>query len=146
MPTTAAAQRGFDMLLKYQSSADGVTPLVFTSVAGLRSKSVKINQGLVDVTTHDSNRWREILAAAGTRDVSLSGQFIAKSGAGGASKLVDIQLAGAFIAWQIILPSIYTMQGLFFLQSLDVQSAHDKEVSGTLNLMSTGEVTFTAPT
>jgi TP901-1 family phage major tail protein len=48
-----------------------------TTLTGLRTKSIKVNNELVDITNSDSpNRWRELLAGVGMRSMSISGQGV----------------------------------------------------------------------
>ncbi len=67
------AEKGRAFLLKI---GDGGGPEAFTAVGGMRSTSLRINNELVDVTNKTSNGWRDILAGAGTRNVSLGGSGI----------------------------------------------------------------------
>ena len=68
------AQRGRDMLLKI---GDGAAPEVFTTVAGLRARTISLNAKTADVTDADSaGRWRELLAGAGMKSASVSGQGV----------------------------------------------------------------------
>ena len=56
-----SAQRGKDILLKIESA-----PGAFTTVAGLRARTISLNARTVDATDGDSaGRWRELLAGAG---------------------------------------------------------------------------------
>ncbi|MBS7803522.1 phage major tail protein, TP901-1 family [Rhizobiales bacterium TNE-4] len=67
-----SAQSGRDMLLK---CFDGTN--AFVTVAGLRSRHLSFNAASVDITSADSaGRWRELLAGAGLRRLSLSGAGI----------------------------------------------------------------------
>ena len=62
------AQAGKDMLLKIEGA-----PGVFTTVAGLRARTISLNAKTVDATDGDSaGRWRELLAGAGVKSVALS--------------------------------------------------------------------------
>ncbi len=68
-------QTGKTLLLKV-GNGDG-PPETFTSVAGLRAKQIQLNAQTVDVTNADtSGGWRELLAEAGVRSVSISGNGI----------------------------------------------------------------------
>ena len=59
-----AAQRGKDILLKIEGD-----PGVFTTVAGLRARTLSLNARTVDATDGDSaGRWRELLGGAGDVD------------------------------------------------------------------------------
>ena len=60
--TDMAAQKGKDILLKI---GDASTPPVFTTVAGVRARTLSLNAKSVDVTDSDSPGWRELLAGGG---------------------------------------------------------------------------------
>ena len=62
-----AAQKGMDMLLKYNTSGSS-----YATVAGLRSTSITLNDETVDVTTKSSNGHRALLAGGGVNSVSIS--------------------------------------------------------------------------
>ena len=58
-----AAQKGKDVLLKI---GDGANPETYTTVAGLRARTLSLNAKSVDATDSDSTgRWRDGLAAHG---------------------------------------------------------------------------------
>ena len=63
-----AAQKGSALLMKI---GDGASPEVFTTIGGLRSTSISLNEEAVDVTTKDSSgKYRELLGAASSLDCS----------------------------------------------------------------------------
>ena len=71
-----AAQAGKDILLKIEG-APVASPGVFTTVAGLRARTISLNAKTVDATDGDSaGRWRELLAGAGVKSAAVSGQGI----------------------------------------------------------------------
>ena len=71
------AQAGKDMLLKIEGA-----PGVFTTVAGLRARTISLNARTVDATDGDSaGRWRELLAGAGVKSAAVSGQGIFRDAA-----------------------------------------------------------------
>ena len=52
-----AAQKGKDVLLKI---GDGASPETYTTVAGLRARTLSLNAKSVDATDSDSSgRWRD---------------------------------------------------------------------------------------
>jgi len=57
-----AAQKGSAMLMKVGNAG---SPETFTTIAGLRSTSLTVNNESVDVTNKDSSGKRTLLAAAG---------------------------------------------------------------------------------
>ncbi|MGE0409797.1 MAG: phage major tail protein, TP901-1 family, partial [Amphiplicatus sp.] len=72
------AQRGKDLLLRI---GDGGDPESFTTIAGLRARTLSLNARAVDVTHSESGGWRELLADAGVRQASVSGRGVFLSGA-----------------------------------------------------------------
>ena len=68
-----AAQKGASMLLKV---GDGASPESFTTIAGLRSTSITLNDEAVDITNKDSSGNRELLADGGIHSMSISGSGV----------------------------------------------------------------------
>ena len=69
-----SAQKGKDMLLKLDTTGLGV----FTTVAGLRAKSLSFNTETIDITDAESQgQWRELLAC-GVKTARVSGSGIFK--------------------------------------------------------------------
>ena len=58
-----AAQKGADLLMKI---GDGGSPERFTTIGGMRSTSLSMNDEMVDITNKDTGRARTILAQGGT--------------------------------------------------------------------------------
>ena len=126
-----AAQKGKDILLKI---GDGAGPEVFTTVAGLRARTISLNARSVDATDSDSaGRWRELLAGAGVfRDAAS-----------------DALIRAAFFAqsadnWQLVVPDFGVLEGPFLVAALEYAGEHEGEASFALSLASAGEVTFEA--
>lgn len=63
------AERGSAFLLKV---GNGASPLVYATVAGLRTTQMSVNGEMVAITSKDSGGWRELLSGAGVRSVSVS--------------------------------------------------------------------------
>ncbi|UDF03229.1 phage major tail protein, TP901-1 family [Asticcacaulis sp. AND118] len=131
-------QKGRDMLLKI---SDGTG---FVTVAGLRARTVSLNARAVDVTDSDSpNGWRELLAGAGVKSLSVSGSGVFKDAAS------DAQMRDAFFAqtarnWQIVVPGFGIFTGAFLIAALEYAGEHDGEATFALTLASAGEVGFDA--
>ena len=136
-----AAQKGKDILLKI---GDGETPEVFTTVAGLRARTISLNARSVDATDSDSaGRWRELLAGAGVRQASVSGAGVFRDTAS------DALIRAAFFAqsadnWQLIVPDFGTLTGPFLVAALEYAGEHEGEATYAITLASAGEVTFAA--
>lgn len=137
-----SAQQGRLMLLKI---GDGQSPSEgFTSVAGLQSNKITLNNAAVDVTNADSaNAWRELLAGAGIKNASVSGSGVFKDAA------CDETVRAAFFAgtisnWQIVIPSFGTVKGPFQISQLEYAGQHNGEETYNLSLDSAGELTWTS--
>ncbi|MEQ9518797.1 MAG: phage major tail protein, TP901-1 family [Parvibaculum sp.] len=134
-----AAQRGKDLLLKVDTNGLGS----FTSVAGLRARTLAFNARTVDVThAESSGEWRELLGAAGVKSASLSGSGLFKDEASDAT-IRTYFFDGTVRNWQIVIPDFGTIEGVFQLTSLEYAGAHDDELRFDLALESAGALTFT---
>lgn len=135
-----AAQKGKDLLLKVDSDGLGT----FTTVAGLRTRTLALNAETVDITHSESaGRWRELLAGAGAKNARISGAGVFKDAASDAivrSYLFD----GTIRNWQVVVPDFGTVQGPFQVTSLDLSGRHDGEITFDLTIESAGELIFTA--
>ena len=134
------AQRGRDILLKIEGETAGV----FTTVAGLRARTITLNARTVDVTDADSaGRWRELLAGAGVRSAAVSGQGVFRDGES------DALIREAFFdqsapTWRLIVPDFGMLEGPFLVAALEYAGEHEGEASFAMSLASAGEVTFSA--
>lgn len=134
-----AAQRGKDILLKI---GDGESPEGFTTVAGLRARTISLNARTIDATDGDSaGRWRELLSGAGVRSAAVSGQGVFRDAAS------DAAIREAFFAqdartWRLILPDFGTLEGPFLVTALEYAGEHEGEASFAMSLASAGEITF----
>ena len=133
------AQAGRDMLLKCQDTNNS-----FLTVAGLRSRHLGLNAASVDITSAESaGRWRELLAGAGVRRLSLSGNGIFRSEA--THDLVrQLFFDSAIRAWQIVIPHFGIIQAPFLIASLDYRGDHDAAIMFDIALESAGEPAFTS--
>ncbi|HXI86172.1 MAG TPA: phage major tail protein, TP901-1 family [Parvularculaceae bacterium] len=135
------AQRGKDLLLKI---GDGGAPEVFTTIAGLRTRTLSLNAQAVDITHSDSvGGWRELLAGAGVRQASVSGAGVFLNDT--AATAVRTAFFNAVIQnWQIVIPGFGTIEGPFLVANLDYAGDHAGEATVSLSLDSAGALSFTA--
>lgn len=135
-----AAQKGKDLLLKI----DGAGTSTFTTVAGLRSRTLAFNAETVDITHQElTGAWRELLDGAGIRNARITGAGIFKDQASD-EMLRSAFFAGAIKTWQIVIPDFGTVEGPFQITSLELTGRHDNEVSFEISLESAGALAFTA--
>lgn len=134
-----SAQRGKDILLKIESA-----PGVFTTVAGLRARTISLNARTVDATDGDSaGRWRELLAGAGVKSAAVAGQGIFRDAAS------DAVIREAFFdqsarTWRLIVPDFGQLEGPFLLAALEYAGEHEGEATFAISLASAGEIGFEA--
>ncbi|MBU1212960.1 MAG: phage major tail protein, TP901-1 family [Alphaproteobacteria bacterium] len=133
-----AAQKGKDLLLKVDT--DGLSS--FSTVAGLRSRTLSFNAETIDITHQESaGQWRELLDGGGIRSARLSGSGIFKDDASDET-VRGLFFNGTVRAWQVVIPDFGTATGLFQVTSLEFAGRHDGELTFDLTLESAGEVLF----
>ena len=134
-------QSGKDILLKI---GDGGDPEGFTSVAGLRAKTISLNARTIDATHADSpGAWRELIAGAGMKTCAVSGSGIFVDAA------ADETVRQAFFnqtadTWRLIIPDFGTIEGAFLVAALEYSGRHDGEAAYAISLASAGALTFSA--
>ena len=132
-----SAQRGKDILLKIEGGDGG-----FTTVAGLRARTIALNARAVDATDGDSaGRWRELLAGAGVRSVAVNGQGVFRDSASDAL-IREAFFSQAAKAWRLIVPDFGTIEGPFLVSALEYAGQHEGEASFAISLASAGEIAF----
>jgi TP901-1 family phage major tail protein len=136
-----AAQKGKDILIKI---GDGASPETFTTVAGIRTRTLSLNAKTVDATDSDStDQWRELLTGAGVKSMAVSGSGIFRDAT------TDAMMQAAFFAqstpnWQLVVPAFGTIAGAFQIAALEYAGQHEGEATFSISLASAGALTFTA--
>jgi TP901-1 family phage major tail protein len=135
-----AAQKGKDLLLKVDTTGGGA----FTTVGGLRTRTLALNAEAVDVTHSESaGRWRELLSGAGAKSARVAGAGVFKDTASDAT-VREYAFNGTIRNWQVVVPDFGTIEGPFQISSLEFSGRHDGEVAFEVALESAGELTFAA--
>lgn len=139
-----AAQKGASLLLKIGAdNAAAASADTYTTVGGLRSTSITMNEETVDVTTKDSSGIRALLANGGVQSCSISGSGVFTDAAS-ESTLRSAFAASDFHNFQIILPDFGTYTGEFQIASLEYAGEYNGEVTYSVSLESSGAFTFAA--
>jgi len=139
-----AKQKGRLMLIKI---GDGAETEAFTTLCGLRSKTLTINNSEIDVTTANCDApggplWTEVLD--GAKRVSVSGNGYFKDEASEATLNTLVLSGNPFANFQIIIPDFGTFAGNFMVSNVEYGGEQEDGVTYSLALASNGEVTFTA--
>jgi TP901-1 family phage major tail protein len=132
-----AAQRGKALLLKIDVSG------TMTTVGGMRSTSMTLNDEMVDITNKDSGSQRELLPAGGilSMTISASGVFTDSTAE---QTLRSAYGTSTFKSYNVIVPDLGTYAGTFQLTSLEYAGEYNGEATYSITLESSGAVTFTS--
>ena len=133
-----AAQKGSALLMKIGNAG---SPETFTTIAGMRSTSISMNDEMVDITNKDSARARTILAQGGVNSMTVSGSGVFTDSASEAT------LEGKFDSatltnYQFLVPDFGTYTGAFMLTTLEYAGEYNGEVTYTFTFESSGAITF----
>ena len=133
-----AAQKGSSLLLKIGNAG---SPEAFTTIGGLRSTSITMNDEAVDITNKDSSGVRALLANGGVQSTSISGSGVFTDAASEATLRGKFG-ASSFSNFQVIVPDFGTYTGAFMVASLEYAGEFNGEVTYSVTLESSGTVTF----
>ncbi len=136
-----SAQKGSLVLIKV---GDGANPTeVFTTVGGLRTSRLTLNNQSVDTTNKDSGIWRQLLSAAGMRSISISGTGVFTNVAS-EETVRGYAFAGSVNNYRFCFPNGNYISGAFHIGSYERAGNHDGEETYALTLESAGTITFSA--
>tara|TARA_Y100001963_G_C6759998_1_gene438979 strand:+ start:1105 stop:1518 length:414 start_codon:yes stop_codon:yes gene_type:complete len=133
-----AAQKGRALLMKLGDSA---SPEAFTTIGGMRSTSISINDETVDITNKDSGTARELLANGGILSMSVSGSGVFTDSASETTLRADMNQA-ALTNYQFLIPDFGTYTGKFQLTSLEYAGEYNGEVTYSFTFESSGAIAF----
>ena len=134
-----SAQRGRDMLVKLKQEDDS-----YITLAGLRTKTLRLNARLVDVTDSDSAQgWKELLPNAGVKSAEVSGQGIFRN-EGSAAQVRQAFFQQQPLSLRFLLPGFGQIDGGFLIASLSYTGNYQGEAGFDVTLMSAGPAEFTA--
>jgi len=131
-----AAERGSAFLLKIGS---GANPVVYATVAGLKTTQLSINGDAIAITNKGSGGWRELLSGAGIRSVSVSATGIF-TGSSAEAQLRSLALDGAVAPYQLSFESGEAMTGEFLVTRLEYAGDFNGERNYSVALESSGAV------
>ena len=138
-----AKQLGRSLLLKI---GDGATSEVFSTLAGINSKTLTINNSAIDVTTPDASTPGGVLFASsmnGLKSVGVSGDGIFLDETSEARMNTVAMQADPAANFQILVPDFGTYAGNFRITSLEFGGETEGGVTFSVSLESNGAVTFT---
>lgn len=129
---------GKDFLLKVDTTGSGS----YSTIGGLQSASMSINNEAIEVTNHGSNQYREILDGAGIRSISLSGSGIHNGDNSTLNTIDDNCLSGTLTNFQIVDDdSGRTYQGAFKIVTFERAGEYNAAQTFSITLESSGSLT-----
>jgi TP901-1 family phage major tail protein len=131
-----AAEKGSAFLLKI---GNGASPVGYATVAGMRTTQLSVNGEAVNVTSKDSEGWRELLSGAGVRSVSVSASGIF-TGSAAEVRVKANALAGVIDDYELSFESGERMRGRFLVTRLDYSGDYNGERNYAVSLESSGQV------
>lgn len=143
MATPNAKFKGRDLLIKKEDTPGSNT---WTTIAGMRTTSMSINNAQVDVTDKEGAPWRQLLGSAGIKTMSLTAAGVLKD------TTVTRALQAAVMAtdgtdvlnFQLISGFGDKWQGSFQVAGIDRAGDVKGEETYNLKLESAGTITYTA--
>jgi TP901-1 family phage major tail protein len=139
-----AKQLGRSLLLKI---GDGGGSEVFSTLAGINSKTITVNNSAIDVTTPDASSPSGALFASslnGLKSFAVSGDGVFLDETAEARMNTVVMAADSAANFQIIVPDFGTYAGNFRMTSLEFGGESEGGVTFSVSLESNGAVTFTA--
>ena len=131
-----AVGKGRNILIKI---SDGASPGTFSTVAGIRTRTITINNEQVDITDSDSAPWRHLLGDAGLRTMSISGAGVFQDDAA-YNSIQNEAINGSLQEYQVVFENGDIFQGLFQVASLEEAGEHVGEQTYSLTLESAGQI------
>jgi TP901-1 family phage major tail protein len=125
------------MLIKVGSAATG------TLLGGLKTTAFKLNTQPIDISTKDTNGWRELLEDGSLKSVSISGNGIFKDSATDETIRAAV-FSGSLGTFTLVFPNSDTIEGTFLVTGYERTGGFEGPEEYTLSLESSGEPTFTA--
>ena len=132
-----AAQLGKSLLLKKDISG------TMTTIGGLRSTSMTLNDEMIDITNKDSGSQRTLLPSGGILSMTISGSGVFTDTAAEQNLRANYGTS-TFGTYNVIVPDLGTYAGTFQITSLEFSGEFNGEVTYSVTLESSGSVTCNA--
>ena len=133
-----AAQQGKALLMKI---GNGASPEVFTTIGGMRSNTLTMNDEMVDVTNKDSVGARTILAQGGVNSITIAGSGVFTDSASETTLKGKFNVS-ALTNYQFLVPDFGTFTGAFMLTSLEYAGEYNGEVTYSFTFESAAAIVF----
>ena len=133
---------GKGRLTVLQVNTGGGSPASFVTVAGLVDVTMTINNEQVDITGMDTAPFRQLLADAGLRSITIAANGVNKDDAQ-INALRALALNGNLEDCRVSFPTSDTIDALFQVASYEETGSHNGANLFSLSLESGGNITLT---
>ncbi len=134
---------GKGRLVVLQINTGGGSPASYVTIAGIQAKTLTVNNEQVVITSDDSAPWRELLADAGERSITIAGNGVNKDDAQ-INAVRTLAFSGALEDFRMQFPSGDTIAGLFQVASYEESGDYNGANLFSISLESGGTQTLTA--
>jgi TP901-1 family phage major tail protein len=125
-------------------SIETTTSGTYVAFGGLLTKSVRLNAAAIDITDGDStDLFQEMLGGGGVKSLEISGSGRFNDDAA-IERARSLFMTGTLATMRFLIPDWGTIQGAFYITSLEFGGNYDAEVTDSLSFMSSGKPTWTA--
>ena len=114
------ARRGRDILIKL---SDGLSPPTFTTVGGMRTKSIEIGNESSTITSKDDEGWQQLIDNTGIRTMAVTGSGIFKDDAT-INEFENLVITGRAQEMQFVFANGDGIQGIFLVESFEHAGEH----------------------
>ena len=135
-----SAKRGSLVLIKVGNGAD---PEQFSTVGGLRTSSLVLNNHLLDATSVSAGTWRQLLNSAGIQSLHLSGSGVFTDSAA-EDTVRGYAFSNSIKNYQFIFANGDFVIGPFMIAAYERAGDHDGEEVYSIALESAGAINYTA--
>ena len=129
-----------------QNSRELLIKLAGAVIAGLTTRTVNLNGNLADITSIDASNpggtvWREVIAGIQMMDIDGNGYFEDKAQT---ITFIEAKNDGTYLDLEIVVPGLGSFAADFAVGNLGLAAELEGAVTMSLQLQSSGPVTFTA--
>ena len=132
-----AAQLGKSLLLKINVSGS------MTTLGGMRSTSMTLNDEMVDITNKDSSNKRTLLPQGGIQSLTISGSGVFTDSTSEQQLRTSVG-ESVFNTDDFVIPDLGTYSGSFQVTSLEFAGEFNGEATYSVTLESSGTISFAA--
>lgn len=135
-----SATKGGVAIVPNAAAAGTVEGDFFTTVGGIRSKSLSMSADGIDITNQDSDEWKTMLDGAGIKSMSISGSGVYNNQALFQS-LYSKFLANELTCFMLIDTTVARLySGCWKITSLEISGDYDGEGNFSLSADSSGQI------